>query len=83
MLFMLLMLGLIRSENIPKQNNLFLLQKQTPPEIDTNTPPPQIISTPSPLPRIQTTSDHLMFAMVRILAIYESSSLCIKQSDSK
>jgi hypothetical protein len=83
MQFMLRTLGLIRSENIPKQNNLFLLQKQTPPEIDTITSPPTIISTPPPPPSIQTISDHLMFAMVRILAIYESSSLCIKQSDSK
>ena len=48
MQFMLRTLGLIRSENIPKQNKLFLLQKTTPPEIDTITSPPTITFTPSP-----------------------------------
>jgi hypothetical protein len=34
-------------------------------------------------PSIQTNSDHLQFAMVRILTIYETSFTYIKQSDSK
>ncbi|MDP6677205.1 MAG: hypothetical protein QGI29_06535, partial [Pirellulales bacterium] len=52
-----------------------LFNKTTPREIVTNIPPPTITCTPSP-PRLKN-SDHLRFAMLRVLAIYDYLPVCI------